>query len=378
MRQVYTTLHPIQPSYRRQLQRYALLLMVLIPGLLIAYPAAGRGLAAARQPTEELPVTFTRIGQLPLDSNKVEIVGERAYLDDDPGAIHVVDISQPASPRLLATYQREGHTYRLQQVVGATAYLAFVDTSVFPTEYGLEIVDLADPEAPRVLGRSTITGIVALVVVGDLAYVLNAGFLYVLDVADPAAISVVGSTVLDIQATALAVEGNLVYAAGSVGGTTAVQVVDMADPTMPQPGKWYGGFGGTQGNDVAVAESVAFVGSLSFPGGMVTIHDTLDPASEHSITGYYDTDNAVISLRLVGNLVYVGTQYSQFKKTAGRLMLLAFEPPRTLKLLGEYTDVGEVGDIEVVGSFIYVTGGGDFQILRAVYPYNVLLPVVAR
>lgn len=104
------------------------------------------------------PESVRRIGLLPTAHRiaAIAIAGEHAYLAARAGGLLVVDLSDPASPRLVGRFQPgEGYpSISIQDVVvrDRYAYLAWRDERFYDTDSqargGLRVVDLSDPAAP--------------------------------------------------------------------------------------------------------------------------------------------------------------------------------------------------------------------------------------
>jgi hypothetical protein len=96
----------------------------------------------------------------------VQVVNSTAYVADDDEGLQIVDVSDPAAPALLGSYDTPGDA-RGVQVVNSTAYVADDDE-------GLQIVDVSDPAAPALLGAYDTPGDARGVqVVDDLVYVAD-------------------------------------------------------------------------------------------------------------------------------------------------------------------------------------------------------------
>jgi hypothetical protein len=112
---------------------------------------------------------------------------------------------------------------------GGYAYIATADLT------GLQALDLADPEDPRVVGSASLEGIPGPVAVaGSHAYVgVGAYQLVVFDIANPASPAAVGSVVLlDGTTGGMAAQGSFVYVASGPSGLVAVDASDPSDPRI--------------------------------------------------------------------------------------------------------------------------------------------------
>jgi hypothetical protein len=155
------------------------------------------------------------------------------YLGNFP-ALRAIDVVDPTAPVPLGASAEFG---------GADVFLADSRAYVASYEAGLRIYDVSAPDAISLTGSVETDGNATNVaVVGNRAFVVNAGFdhsLAVIDVTDPGAPSVV--TVLPIprgltgwssedDLLGLRVEGARAY----LGGRRGVVVVDLSDPDTPR------------------------------------------------------------------------------------------------------------------------------------------------
>ena len=122
------------------------------------------------------------VGRLSLPGTQTRIVadGSRAYLAGGAAGVHIVDISSPTSPTLLATLDTTG-TAQGVAVAGARLYVA-------DGASGLLVADISDPAKPRVLGAYDTPGDAkAVVTSGTLAFVADGLHgLQIIDASNPA------------------------------------------------------------------------------------------------------------------------------------------------------------------------------------------------
>jgi hypothetical protein len=188
-------------------------------------------------------------------------------------------------------------------VVGDRAYV--VTQGLFPVLAArLVVVDVADPEAPRILGELDLGFPEAqdLAVAGGYAYVA-AGFegFYVFDVSDPSAPRQVAA-LEETPAGAVWVEGTRAYLAGAFAGgprgqtiVTGLHVLDVTDPAAPVE---IGDLPNAGGSDIAVSDGFAYV-SQRFSLLLVDVRDPTLPVALEEIP----TSGA--SIELAGGLAYV-------------------------------------------------------------------------
>jgi hypothetical protein len=167
----------------------------------------------------------------PGGAEAVQVVGSTAYVADHDEGLQIVDVSNPAAPALLGTYDTPGWALDVQ-VVGSTAYVADHDE-------GLQIVDVSDPSAPTRLGSfDTPEYANDVQVVGSTAYVADHDEgLQIVDVSDPAAPALLGTYDTPGAAWGVQVVEDLVYIADLSSGLQILRVSGGApEPTLtPTP-----------------------------------------------------------------------------------------------------------------------------------------------
>lgn len=87
----------------------------------------------------------------------VVVTGNTAYVADQVDGLQVIDISDPANPALLGSFNTSGFALGIA-VAGNLVYIA--DSSS-----GLQIIDVSDPTTPSLVGTYDTPGFAAAVVV---------------------------------------------------------------------------------------------------------------------------------------------------------------------------------------------------------------------
>lgn len=142
-------------------------------GLAVAgnYAYLGAGDPDLRIIDVSIPTNPIAMGGLNLTNNQepseVVVSGQHVYLRYYSrighllpwplGGFHVFDVSDPANPMRVGSYD-PGHGLSALEVSGAYAYVAFYDTGVSPMEEGLRVLDVSNPAQPVPLGVCTNAG----------------------------------------------------------------------------------------------------------------------------------------------------------------------------------------------------------------------------
>lgn len=193
---------------------------------------------------------------IPGFANNVDISGNFAYVAAGSTGLQVVDVSDRRAPRIVGSLDTPGNANDVR-VVGNRAYIA--DGSA-----GLRIVDISNPASPVPLGSLDTAGEANdVVVVGDRAYVADglAG-LQIIDVSDPVVPRLLGTFDTPGTARGVDVSGNLaVIADGS-----SLRTVDISNPASPVA---RGSLTTTDARDVTVEGTIAYL--ADFSGSLKTI-----------------------------------------------------------------------------------------------------------
>ncbi len=221
------------------------------------------------------------IGELSLQDvvSDIKVVGNKAYLANDNKGLQIIDVSNPAKPSVLGSYDEyegsgssafigldvfgnlvctadhweglktldvsnpdspvlrstQGFSY-FERDVKVSGTVAFVISSHRPHGALLNAVNVTDPDSPVVIGSLSLPlapSRLALSSDSHYAYIAaEEGGLIIVDIADPGAMEIVGSytglsTIFDV-----AVEGNLAFLAAGADGIVVIDVSNPSSPTL--------------------------------------------------------------------------------------------------------------------------------------------------
>jgi hypothetical protein len=278
-----------------------------IPESVAALAAAGRYLYAATSRWGEdpflcvldivQPAAPVAIGCYPAPGaiSDLAVAGDYVYMVGSSMGMHIWDMANPAAPRPLGSYDGPGREVSVV-VVDGIAYL---------TDGALRVIDVRNPAAPVELGSYGKYGHEVLTVAGRYAYTgyWDSGSLNIVDIADPARITVVGSLSLGlVTLNALAVQDGLTYAAATsydcgpyIECPGGLFILNTQNPVSPAEvsrvpvDAWR----------VSVAGKRAF---LAMSG--LTVFDVGDPA--HPIqSATYSTPGELQDMAVAGDTIYV-------------------------------------------------------------------------
>ncbi len=309
-----------------------------------AYVAAGGSAGALQIVDVSNPGSPSHAGKLSLnDPMGVFVRGDYAYVALDSGdALAVVDVRNPAEPRLVSTHALAVGGARRAHVSGHHAYVTQLDlvrdgfTQV--ARSALEVVDVSDPANPSSastvyhdmdLGDTSGSGALldsprGVAVRGGRAYVaaFDSDALQVLDVSAATSPRAAGALAHDASAgvlldgaAGLAVKGDCAYVAAF--GSDALTMVDVSDPSGPahaasvtESGALDGAFGvHVRGNRAYVAswngdalEVIAVGRTRARIGDAVTVE--LDASEDISVSAFTVNGVAATGVTQVGSQLY--------------------------------------------------------------------------
>jgi len=304
---------------------------------------------------------FALVGQLDLPDlvQAVAVAGAHAYVlsyhqwyPANHGQLHIVDVSDSASPALIASYDLPGAALAVQ-AAGATVYVADGDS-------GLQILDVSDPAHPAQLGSYDTPGSAQKVqVAGTTAYVADANSgLLLLEVSDPAHPALLGSYDTPGSAEDVQVVGSTAYLADGDNGLLVLDVSDPAHPVLLG-----------HSADAGPAEMLSVTGNSVFVEGDNILHaiDVGAPASP-ALRGVFERPGEIadIFIPATQSVLAAGQQSGPFAYVASaeRLWVLGLSDPEAPEPLGKTPLAhGSVQALYVATDRAYVaTGNGGVEI----------------
>ncbi len=268
----------------------------------------------------------------------VEIAGDFAYIPAGLGGLNIIDISDPAAPQFIGAYFASkcdfSRIYAWHSVgdllYGSGRYCGITvldvsfpsnpsepDSSAYGTPgrsyehavssgsflyaavhtEGVEIIDIANPQALQFAGLVPTTNAWALAASADgqLLFVADgAGGLKIMDISSPLAAQVVGTVATSGTAKDVAPAGNFVFVAV---GASGVDMIDVSDPANPVLVANYNTSG--YASRVAVSDSLVAVSDWD---DVEVLAWNASPSLE--LVGYKDTGGRVMAINMVGNIIY--------------------------------------------------------------------------
>lgn len=302
------------------------------------------------QPTDGLFLIDVTIPEEPSESGRynpftearyVAVDGSYAYVAAGFSGLRVVDVSNPAQPREVAAYDTEG-TYATGVVISGT--IAYIPTYLSGSSpHDLHILDISDPLHPARLSTVDTDGVFREVAVqGQYLYAADEWGLRVIDVADPSAPEEIGFALIggeqDQASDGVTVDGGWAYVAVAEWG---MYIFDITTPSEP---RLVGIFDPPSGvTSIAVSAGMAYL-SNCFEG--LRVVDVSEPASPVEM-GHADTPGYSMAVALSGSRAYVSDG-------GGGLQVVDISDPVSPALADSYDTNGFAYHAAVVDGQIYV------------------------
>ena len=248
-----------------------------------------------------------------------------AYVNAGYDGVFIYDITDPGNQELLANYNP----------LPPVGKVLVADGLAYVISFDLQIIDVSNPASPTLLGtydRQSF-GPVDLALAGDILYVATGRAIDIIDVSDPTSIRRIRGHNLPQGASALAldVQDNIIYVAADDLG---IQVVDAHDPLNPVTiGSYLFGFN-RPATDIVVDGTIAYVTGIddTVPNGDYGVHifDVSDPAAPAPI-GWQQALNRIFGLEVHNHIAYT-LQYVE------GLIMYEVSQPTAPRWYGSYRD----------------------------------------
>ncbi len=310
------------------------------------YLGIGLRLAAIDVSNPSTPHAVGYSEPLPGVVNTVVLAGDHAFTLTEGYGLSVLNISDPAQLQLVASLRLAQPGYGLA-VSNSYAYVANGGA-------GLVILDVSTPEAPRQVGAlQTHSEAIAVTVASHFVYVAEgnrsdlSGALEVIDVAHPTAPELIGSLLVPF-ARAVSVAGDYAFVA-----TYGLRIVEVSDPShlrLIGSYEWDTAF-----NDVAVTASYVLISGnrycdvVAVCPRIVSVLDVSDPTQPRLL----DTLSLPPDLAGAGRVMTIQSGRVYIANEVG---LQVWEGP-PWKTIGEYRTVSRLVDVALANGVAYGVDG---------------------
>lgn len=320
---------------------------------------------------------------LPGIVSRVALSGNTAYVTAGSHNLHIVDVTDPAAPRLVDTYDRFLYDVYFVETYGgnlftldvdgsngrailrihslsaptAPSQTGFVEIPAYAVEdlfidgrtaylctrsHGIVAVDISDVSRPRIAFRMDTPGgfLNDLYVSGTTAWVSESYLgVYTVDMSHPDAVQVYSNLGSSEDTYRVDAQGNYAYVGAAWGG---FNIITITDPDFPSR------VGATRGyvQDFAISGNHAIVADTS-GGGRLEIWDISDPRTPERVS---TMDTPRTSVAVSGDYILVGAGPDGLK-------IYDMSDPVSPSLVGGVDTPGDTRSITVYSHYALVADG---------------------
>ena len=290
----------------------------------------------------------------------IVVVGDLLYVVTRSVDLQVIDIADPAHPRLRGVYAGTGHG-RHVAIDGPHAY-------VTRFERGLAVIDILDSDSLTLEGETQTHGSAAggVVIRGNHAYIADGGLrgepgqgiygvFQVVDVTDPTHPQRRGYCRLDDTADDVALLADLAY----VTTGDALEIVDISNPSAPFSRGAHETLGSVHSSNYAIhiRDNLAYI--ADGPAG-VSIWSLADPLAPLLI-GATPPDHLLSCLALGGDTI-VGSSPGE------GLLVIDANDPESPTYMGQYRNFRVAEHVAAANGFAYVCHDEELSVVNIAPP----------
>ncbi len=257
------------------------------------------------------------------------------YIADVDAGLKIVNISNPANPKEVGSYDTPGYACGVT-VVDTLAYIGDLNS--------LRVIDVKDPTNPQEVGyyHKTFSFEYGIAITGHYGYIMsiNSSWINIVDISDPTSIQ----DVKDYEAGAwilneIRIIDTLAYISDGDG---EMRIFNISDPVNPVEIGCYDTPG--YASDITVSGSYAYIADRSSGFYIVDISNNLNPYE----VGYDSIFRLPNNVFKSDTLIYM---------TTGNLSIINVSDPANPKEIKYYNTPGGANGIFVLDTFAYVSDG---------------------
>ncbi len=299
----------------------------------------------------------------------IRVDGEYAYLTEWGNAFYIADISDPTDPFMAGKYLLQVSAYGLD--VADT--LAFVAYGLSSDKIGFLILDISDPGNITVVAdvsadEFSIQAMFKVDVDGNYAYVVGDGYVWILDISDPAYPVTQCRFLTGYSPNDLVVKDTLVFLADLdrmwPAGISAFTILDVSDRTQPEIIGRKRLRGSVTG--VALKDNLAFMANGEQG---VQIFDISNPAAPDSLgvipvpefAGKVAVADTVLLIVDYGPQPVKSQTAKMNGPSANDLLLAGITEVSNPQILGFYGLPGPITSVISSGDYVYALNSSDFR-----------------
>ncbi len=303
------------------------------------FVAAGEGgleIIDVDDPTSPVLVgSYDTQARLRCAANDVAVAGSLAFVTCENLGLLILDVSDPAVPSLRGSYVKLSEYLRVA---------VFEDTAFLSSDWeGVDVIDVSDPAAPVKTAYCSVPAL-NLRIAADGRCAVIAGWMAGLLVTEGACADLKLGGLRDFhEAYDLAVSGSHAFVTGWGYG---LRIVDISDPTAPQPVLDF--TMPERPSGIAISGGLAALTGYAAPGGFLRLVDVSDPAAP-SLQGAVGLPDKGVDAVISGAHAFVAA------RRAG-LQIVDISDRAAPTVVGA-CDTGEAWDIALSGRYALVAAG---------------------
>ena len=320
----------------------------------IALLAAAIGSAASTAPLSA-QTAFTQVAAIPGPADLVEIHGSRAYVVGH-GTLRIVDIANPQAPKVLGSHTFPEKIWGLQ----IAEPLVYVAADFF----GLAILDVSNPSAPKLRGSLKTPGQAkSVVVAGNNAAIADhmSGVDFI-DTSNADQPTLLGSFYLEGYAREVALSGSIAYAVDAPFG---VYAFDMTKPGALEPISSQQ-TATSPGSIVVSPETAPAKLAVLVGGGSIQIYDLSKPAEPVRVTAFKTPSGRPVRAALLGSRAFVADSREG-------LQVVDLSNPKAPRLVASHKTAAPARDVAVNDTHVFVVVGAPSETPREFKDQEVLI-----
>lgn len=160
----------------------------------------------------------------------IAVVAMTAYVADDTSGLTILDVSDPAAPSVVGSWDDPTGLCAVRDVVVVDnmAYLTVTDATYYGCDDSLVVIDVTDPANPVERGRLFAYEAYGVAAVSSTVYVAGRG-LRIVDASQPEAPTLISSFDSTPHPSAVALHDQTAF----LSAYSLIRAVDVSDPTTP-------------------------------------------------------------------------------------------------------------------------------------------------
>jgi hypothetical protein len=275
--------------------------------------------------------------------NRIVMSGDHIYGIYEPlnYGLYIFGVSDPTSPKFVTAYN----------VGDYTGDLTIVEDYVYVAERGFEVIDVSIPESPTFVGEYETGAVRSIDIQGEYAYLsVWASEMQIVNIADPGNPVLVGQCPVEWP-WGIFVQDDLAFIARYYDDL-GLAIIDISNPHQPlfiggceAPGRMY--------EWVYVQGQYAYVTARYYGVEIIDISDPYNP----SLIAYYDTPGFASDIYVNENFAYISDSWEG-------LIILDVSDPYNPAFVEVYDTPGAARSSCIDGEYIYVADDFSLMVLR--------------